>query len=124
MNYQLYICNYSYDINYEIVVMVDGLDVLNGKVGLLNYYGYIVNVGDLLVIKGFCKDKYIEVVFQFVDVVDVYVVYFVQGDVCNIGVIGFVVFVLQGKVINMLLFCFLQVFLVDNNGYVLLFCCK
>lgn len=89
MNYQLYIRNYSHDTNYEIVATVDGLDVLNGKAGSLNHHGYIVNAGDSLAIKGFRKDKHTEAAFQFADVADAYAAHSAQGDVRNIGVIGF-----------------------------------
>lgn len=97
MNYQLYIRNYSHDTNYEIVATVDGLDVLNGKAGSLNHHGYIVNAGDSLAIKGFRKDKHTEAAFQFADVADAYAAHSAQGDVRNIGVIGFAAFALQGK---------------------------
>ncbi|ELI6795678.1 hypothetical protein RRQ40_001464 [Salmonella enterica] len=117
MNYQLYIRNYSHDTNYEIVATVDGLDVLNGKAGSLNHHGYIVNAGDSLAIKGFRKDKHTEAAFQFADVADAYAAHSAQGDVRNIGVIGFAAFALQGKATNTLPPCSSQAFPADNNGY-------
>ncbi|MEB7577869.1 hypothetical protein NGC17_15560 [Citrobacter portucalensis] len=116
-NYQLYVRNYSRDTNYEIVATVDGLDVLNGKPGSLNNSGYIVNAGDSLAIKGFRKDKHTEAAFQFSDVSDAYAANSAQGDVRNIGVIGFAAFALQGPAVKTLPPCSAQAFPADSNGY-------
>lgn len=116
-NYQLYVRNYSRDTNYEIVATVDGLDVLNGKPGSLNNSGYIVNAGDSLAIKGFRKDRHTEAAFQFSDVSDAYAANSAQGDVRNIGVIGFAAFALQGPVVKALPPCSAQAFPADSNGY-------
>lgn len=109
--------NYSRDTNYEIVATVDGLDVLNGKPGSLNNSGYIVNAGDSLAIKGFRKDKHTEAAFQFSDVSDAYAANSAQGDVRNIGVIGFAAFALQGPAVKTLPPCSAQAFPADSNGY-------
>ncbi|SUG81659.1 membrane protein [Salmonella enterica subsp. enterica] len=91
--------------------------MLNGKAGSLNHHGYIVNAGDSLAIKGFRKDKHTEAAFQFADVADAYAAHSAQGDVRNIGVIGFAAFALQGKATNTLPPCSSQAFPADNNGY-------
>lgn len=115
--YQLYIRNHSRDVNYEIVATVDGLDVLNGKPGSLNNNGYIVNAGDSLAIKGFRKDKNTEAAFQFADIDESYAANSVQGDVRNVGVIGFAAFALQSAVTKALPPCSAQAFPADSNGY-------
>lgn len=117
MNYQLYVRNYSRDTRYEIVATVDGLDVLNGESGSLNNNGYIVNAGDSLAIKGFRKDKNTEAAFQFADVSDSYAANSAQGDVRNVGVIGFAAFALQGPGVKSLPLCSAQAFPADGNGY-------
>lgn len=116
-HYQLYVRNYSRDTNYEIVATVDGLDVLNGKPGSLNNNGYIVNAGDSLAIKGFRRDKNTEAAFQFSDVADSYAANSAQGDVRNVGVIGFAAFALQGSAAKTLPPCSAQAFPADSNGY-------
>lgn len=115
--YQLYIRNHSRDINYEIVATVDGLDVLNGKPGSLNNNGYIVNAGESLAIKGFRKDKNTEAAFQFADIDESYAANSAQGDVRNVGVIGFAAFELQSTGTKALPPCSAQAFPADNNGY-------
>ncbi|MBJ4573291.1 hypothetical protein JGE53_24610, partial [Salmonella enterica subsp. enterica serovar Give] len=46
-----------------------------------------------------------------------YAAHSAQGDVRNIGVIGFAAFALQGKATNTLPPCSSQAFPADNNGY-------
>lgn len=115
--YQLYIRNHSRNVNYEIVATVDGLDVLNGKPGSLSNSGYIVNAGDSLAIKGFRKDKHTEAAFQFADIDDSYAANSAQGNVRNVGVIGFAAFELQGTATKALPPCSAQAFPADSNGY-------
>ncbi len=117
LTYQLYIRNYSYDTNYEIVATVDGLDVLNGKPGSFDNNGYIVNAGQSLTIKGFRKDRNHEAAFQFSRVADSYAANSAYGDTNNAGVIGFAAFELAGKTITTLPPCASQAFPASKNGY-------
>lgn len=106
--------------------MVDGLDVFNGQLGSLKNCGYVLELGESLVIEGFCKNEWEVVVFCFVSFDDVYVSNSVVGDSCNFGVIGVVLFELDVLVSGCeVLVDGLQVFFVDvwnGGGYVLLLC--
>ena len=117
MKYQLYVRNYSRDTNYEIVATVDGLDVLNGQPGSLNNSGYIVNAGTSLSVQGFRKDRNTEAAFTFAEVKASYAANSAQGDIRNVGVIGFAAFELKGKAKTSLPPCSAQAFPGDNNGY-------
>lgn len=115
--YQLYIRNYSYDTNYEIVATVDGLDVLNGKPGAFDNSGYIVDAGQSLTIKGFRKNRTHEAAFQFSRVADSYVANSRYGNTNNVGIIGFAAFKLAGKLKTALPPCASQAFPGNQNGY-------
>ena len=95
--YQLYVRNYSYDTDYEVIATVDGLDVLNGKPGSIRNAGYIVRAGDSLIIKGFRKNNSTESAFIFSPLEDSYNAHSAYGDVRHAGLIGFATFVLKGK---------------------------
>ncbi|MFU0919822.1 hypothetical protein [Kluyvera sichuanensis] len=116
-NYQLYVRNYSRHTNFEIVATVDGLDVLTGSAGSWRNKGYIVNAGGSLAIQGFRKNQQTEAAFVFSDSRDAYAAHSMQGDVSNVGVIGFAAFELQGRAAKLLPPCAAQAFPADNNGY-------
>lgn len=115
--YQLYVRNYSRDTKYEIVTTVDGLDVLSGRPGSLQNSGYIVDVGRALAIKGFRKNQHTEAAFVFSDIRDAYAANSAQGDVRNVGVIGFAAFALQGSAAKSWPPCSAQAFPADSKGY-------
>lgn len=78
---------------FEVVLMVDGFDVWLGWLGSYMNGGYVLYLGCMLMIEGFCKSCDEVVVFCFVVVFDSYVVNLRYGDVVNVGVIGVVLFV-------------------------------
>jgi hypothetical protein len=117
VNYQLYVRNFSFDNNYEVVATVDGLDVLNGKPGSLHNNGYIVNAGKSLAIRGFRKDRHTEAAFQFSDISDSYAANSTYGNASNTGVIGFATFRLQQNPTASLPPCSAQAFPADVGNY-------
>ena len=75
----------------EIVITVDGLDVLDGKKGSLKKRGYIVNPGQTLEVKGFRRSTDAVAAFKFSSVTKSYA-NLRHGETRNIGVIGMAVF--------------------------------
>lgn len=119
LTYQLYIRNYSDETNYEIVATVDGLDVINGKLGSFDNNGYIVSAGQSLSIKGFRKDRNHEAAFRFSRIADSYAANSGYGDTNNAGVIGFAAFELAEETMNELPPCASQAFPGNQKGYAL-----
>lgn len=80
---------------YEIVVSVDGLDVVNGKPGSYENRGYVLRGGEMLRIKGFRKSRDQVAAFRFSAVADSYAANSDAGSVANVGVIGTALFALR-----------------------------
>ena len=80
---------------YEIVVTVDGLDVVNGKPGSYKNRGYVLRGGEMLRIKGFRKSRDEVAAFRFSSVPDSYAANSDAGSVANVGVIGTALFALR-----------------------------
>ncbi len=80
---------------YEIVVTVDGLDVVNGKPGRYKNRGYVLRSGEMLQIKGFRKSRDQVAAFRFSGVPDAYAANSDAGSVANVGVIGTALFALR-----------------------------
>ncbi|WP_374634325.1 hypothetical protein [Paracoccus sp. (in: a-proteobacteria)] len=80
---------------YEIVVTVDGLDVVNGKPGSYKNRGYVLRSGEMLQIKGFRKSRDQVAAFRFSGVPDAYAANSDAGSVANVGVIGTALFALR-----------------------------
>lgn len=80
---------------YEIVVTVDGLDVVNGRPGSYENRGYVLRGGEMLRIKGFRKSQDEVAAFRFSDVGASYAAKSDAGSVSNLGVIGTAVFALR-----------------------------
>ncbi|MGC6427629.1 MAG: hypothetical protein ACON5H_11630 [Akkermansiaceae bacterium] len=79
----------------EIVLTVDGLDVMDGKTGSLKKRGYIVSPGKTLEVKGFRRSTDTVAAFKFSTVRDSYANQR-HGDTRNVGVIGMAVFTEKG----------------------------
>lgn len=114
--YQLYFRNHSVNRDYEIVVTVDGLDVLNGQPGKLENNGYLLYAGKSMSIKGFRKNSQTEAAFTFSKPNASYAANSAFGDANNVGVIGFAVFEIS-KNENALPPCPTKAFPGDSQGY-------
>lgn len=79
----------------EIVMSVDGLDVLDGKPASTKKRGYIIHPGKTLTVKGFRKSEDAVAAFKFASVNSSYSNLSGQGT-RNIGVIGMAVFTEKG----------------------------
>lgn len=79
----------------ELVMSVDGLDVLDGKVASLKKRGYIIQAGETLTVKGFRKSEDAVAAFKFASVSSSYTNLSGKGT-RNIGVIGLAVFTPKG----------------------------
>lgn len=80
----------------EVVVSVDGLDVIDGKTASTGKRGYIIEPGDTLEIKGFRTSQDAVAAFEFSSVGASYANQR-HGDTRNVGVIGMAVFVEKGS---------------------------
>ena len=79
----------------EIVMSVDGLDILDGKAASLKKRGYIIQPGATLTVKGFRKSADAVAAFKFASVSSSYTNLSGKGT-RNIGVIGIAVFTQKG----------------------------
>lgn len=95
--YSLQYQNYSRSKTYELVVTVDGLDVLSGKPGSLRGSGYVLRPGETLRIDGFRKSRAEVAAFRFSSVAEAYAANTGNRSTQNVGVIGTAVFELQAK---------------------------
>lgn len=77
---------------YEVVVTVDGLDVLSGKPGSVKSDGYLLRPGERLVIDGFRKNDREVAAFRFSAKGRAYANNTPAGDARNVGVIGTALF--------------------------------
>ncbi|PTY01388.1 hypothetical protein DB346_13040 [Verrucomicrobia bacterium LW23] len=75
----------------EVVLTVDGLDVMDGKSGAYRKRGYIVRAGSTLQVDGFRQSMGSVAAFRFSAVADSYAS-LRHGDTRNVGVIGIAVF--------------------------------
>ena len=80
----------------EIVMSVDGLDVLDGKSASTKKRGYIIQPGKTLTVKGFRKSSDAVAAFKFASVSSSYSNLSGKGT-RNIGVIGMAVFTEKGR---------------------------
>ncbi len=79
----------------EVVVSVDGLDVLDGKPASTSRRGYLINAGQTLEIEGFRTSSATVAAFKFSSVSNSYA-NLRHGDTRNVGVIGVAVFTEKG----------------------------
>lgn len=79
---------------FEVVVTVDGLDVIDGRPGSFDKRGYLVNPHSTLEIDGFRKSESEVAAFRFGSVRGSYAAR--KGDDRNVGVIGVAAFREQG----------------------------
>lgn len=79
----------------EVVLTVDGLDVIDGKTGNLKKRGYIVYPGKTLEVKGYRRSIDTVAAFKFSTVRDSYVNQR-HGSTRNVGVMGLAVFTEKG----------------------------
>ena len=79
----------------EVVLSVDGLDVIDGKAGSIRKKGYVIAPGKTLEVKGFRTSTSAVAAFKFSSVGASYA-NFSGGDTRNVGIIGMAVF--QDKV--------------------------
>lgn len=94
MTYSLVVKNLC-ESRLEVVLTVDGLDVLDGKKGSLKKRGYIVKPGQTLEVKGFRRSIDAVAAFKFSAVSDSYA-NLRHGDTRNVGVLGLGVFTEKG----------------------------
>jgi hypothetical protein len=80
----------------EVVLSVDGLDVMDGKPASYRKRGYIVGPGDTLEVAGFRTSEDAVAAFEFSGVGDSYA-RLRHGDTRNVGVIGLAVFTQKGR---------------------------
>ena len=93
-NYAIVVKNLAHS-RLEVVLSVDGLDVLTGKPASIKKRGYIIQPGQTLVVKGFRKSADAVAAFQFSSVADSYTNLSRRGTK-NVGVIGMAVFTEKG----------------------------
>ena len=79
----------------EVVLSVDGLDVMDGKTASLRKRGYIIQPGKTLTVKGFRTSSSAVAAFKFSSVTGSYS-NLRHGKTRNIGVIGMAVFTQKG----------------------------
>lgn len=93
-NYSLVVKNLTKS-RLELVMSVDGLDVLDGKPASTKKRGYIIQPGKTLVVKGFRKSEDAVAAFKFASVNSSYTNLSGKGT-RNVGVIGMAVFTQKG----------------------------
>ena len=79
----------------EVVLSVDGLDVMDGKPASFRKRGYIIQPGKTLVVKGFRTSESAVAAFKFSSVANSYS-NLRHGTTRNVGVIGLAVFTQKG----------------------------
>ena len=88
--YAISVRNHS-DSRLEVVLSVDGLDVIDGRPASYRKRGYIVEAGRRLVVEGFRRSRAAVAAFRFGSVSDSYANR-KYGDTRNVGVIGIALF--------------------------------
>lgn len=94
-NYSLVVRNVS-DSRLEVVLSVDGLDVMDGKAASFKKRGYIMAPGEKLEVKGFRTSYDAVAAFKF-STVDASYSNLRHGESRDVGVIGLVVFAEKGR---------------------------
>ena len=94
-DYRLRVKNLS-DARLEVVLTVDGLDVIDGKAGSTKKRGYIIGAGEILEVKGFRISHEKVVTFRFSSVNSSYA-NLRHGRTRNVGVVGLALFTEKGK---------------------------
>ena len=93
-NYKIVLRNKS-RTRAEVVLSVDGLDVMDGKAASVRKRGYILDPGETLEVKGFRTSRSSVAKFRFSEVAGSYAA-LKHGKTRNVGVIGMVVFTEKG----------------------------
>ena len=93
--YQLKIKNIS-QARLEVVLSVDGLDVIDGEAASTKKRGYLINPGKTLVVKGFRTSHDAVASFKFSSVSRSYA-NLRHGSTRNIGVVGLALFTEKGR---------------------------
>ncbi|MFN8391871.1 MAG: hypothetical protein U0136_16395 [Bdellovibrionota bacterium] len=93
--YGVYVRNNT-DERIEVVLSVDGLDVMNGRSASYSNRGYIIEPGEKLIVEGFRDSKNTVAAFRFAEPRDSYVSE-KSGDTANVGVVGLAVFSERGS---------------------------
>lgn len=93
--YQIKLRNLT-DIRVEVVVSVDGLDVMDGKAASTSKRGYLIPAGGSLTIDGFRQSESKVAAFRFGSVSQSYA-QTKHGDSRNVGVIGVAVYTEHGE---------------------------
>ncbi|MFC5050340.1 hypothetical protein ACFPK9_06930 [Rubritalea spongiae] len=75
----------------EVVLSVDGIDVMDGKSASVKKRGYIINPGQTLEVKGFRTSEQAVASFEYSSVAESYS-HLRHGDTRNVGVIGMAVY--------------------------------
>ncbi|MEN8773512.1 MAG: hypothetical protein ABF379_04715 [Akkermansiaceae bacterium] len=94
-DYRLRLKNLS-DVRLEVVLTVDGLDVIDGQSGSTKKRGYIIAPGKTLDIRGFRTSHEKVVTFRFSSVATSYA-NLRHGDTRNVGVVGLALFTERGR---------------------------
>ncbi|HBI30618.1 MAG TPA: hypothetical protein DDY45_01150 [Verrucomicrobiales bacterium] len=94
-DYRLRVKNLS-DARLEVVLTVDGLDVIDGKAGSTKKRGYIIGAGEILEVKGFRISHGKVATFRFSSVNSSYA-NLRHGRTRNVGVVGLALFTEKGK---------------------------
>jgi hypothetical protein len=84
-------------LRLEVVVSVDGLDVIDGKPAGFAKRGYLVDGGGTLEVDGFRQSEDAVAAFRFGSVRDSYAANNKKGDARNVGVIGVALFHERGS---------------------------
>lgn len=79
------------DVRFEVILSVDGLDVLDGKAAAFNKRGYLVDPHGSIEVDGFRQSTEAVAAFRFSSVRDSYAGQ-KHGDTRNVGVIGVALF--------------------------------
>lgn len=94
-DYQLKIKNVS-NVRLEVVMSVDGLDVIDGAAASTKKRGYIIGPGKTLSVKGFRTSEAKVASFKFSSVSGSYA-NLRHGDTRNVGVVGLALFTEKGR---------------------------
>jgi len=93
--YQIKVRNLS-EARLEVVLSVDGLDVMDGRAASIKKRGYLIAPGKEMVVSGFRTSEEKVVTFKFSSVGSSYA-NLRHGDTRNIGVVGLAVFAEKGR---------------------------
>ncbi len=94
-DYKFRVKNLS-DVRLEVVLTVDGLDVIDGRAGSTKKRGYIIGAGEVLEVKGFRIGHEKVVTFRFSSVNSSYA-NLRDRRTRNVGVVGLALFTEKGK---------------------------